>query len=56
MNPVKIIQPHMRATTHCSDFACFARTTLKVANTTNGRRVKPIAMSIGMGGMAHSLP
>ena len=51
MSAVRMVQPAMTATTHQNDFECLMRRTLKVANTTNGRNVKPIAVSIGMVGM-----
>src|SRR5688572_11046855 len=51
MAAVKIVQPAMTATTQLSDLDRLTRRTLKAAKTTSGRRVKPIAMSIGMGDM-----
>ena len=56
MAAVKIVQPAMTTTTQLSDRDRLTRTKLKVAKTTNGRRVKPIVMSIGMGDMGGSLP
>ena len=44
------------ATIQIGDLDRVTRRKLKVAKTTNGRRAKPIVMSIGMGGMAQSLP
>ena len=54
--PVKIVQPAMTATIQIGDLDRVTRRKLKVAKTTNGRRIKPIVMSIGIGGMAQSLP
>lgn len=56
MAPVKIVQPAMTATIQIGDLDRVTRRKLKVVKTTNGRRIKPIVMSIGMGGMAQSLP
>jgi hypothetical protein len=46
----------MTATIQIGDLDRVTRRKLKVAKTTNGRRVKPIVMSIGMSGMTQSLP
>lgn len=54
--PVKIAQPPMTATIQIGDLDRVTRRKLKVVKTTNGRRIKPIVMSIGIGGMAQSLP
>lgn len=55
MTAVRIVQPAMTATIQLSDLDCLRRRKLKVAKTTNGRRVKPIVISIGIGGMAQEL-
>ena len=55
MAPVKIIHSAMPAASHESGFEYFTRTTLTAETTTNGRRVKPIAMSIGMDGIGPQL-
>ena len=56
MAAVKIAQAAMTATIQIGDLDRVTRRKLKVAKTTNGRRIKPIVMSIGIGGMAQSLP
>jgi hypothetical protein len=55
MTAVMTVQPTMTVTIHQSDFECLRSRTPKVANTTNGSRVKTIAMSSGMEGMAREL-
>jgi hypothetical protein len=49
---VKIVQPAITATIQIGDLDRVTRRKLKVVKTTNGRRIKPIVMSIGIGGMA----
>jgi hypothetical protein len=52
MAPVRIAQAAITATIQIGDLDRVRRRKLKVVNTTNGRRIKPIVMSIGIGGMA----
>jgi hypothetical protein len=52
MAPVKIAQAAITATIQIGDLDRVTRRKLKVVKTTNGRRIKPIVMSIGIGGMA----
>jgi hypothetical protein len=44
----------MTATIQIGDLDRVTRRKLKVVKTTNGRRIKPIVMSIGIGGMARA--
>jgi hypothetical protein len=56
MAPVKIAQAAITATIQFGDLDRVTRRKVKVVKTTNGRRIKPIVMSIGISGMAQSLP
>jgi hypothetical protein len=56
MAPVRIAQAAITATIQIGDLDRVTRRKLKVVKTTNGRRIKPIVISTGIGGMAQSLP
>jgi hypothetical protein len=49
MAPVRIAQAAITATIQIGDLDRVTRRKLKVVKTTNGRRIKPIVMSIGIG-------